>query len=354
MMAASRLLAPGTLFFFACALSLGGTPVARRVAIRIGLLDHPAPRKHHREPVPYLGGAAICLSTVTLILAVAVIEHGLRVKLLVVASGAAAMAAMGLVDDWRTMQPITKLVLQAGAAFALWAAGLRLHATGISFVDLALTILVVLAITNAVNLLDNMDGLSSGTVSIAAFAFFVAGWWLGQDFVWIVGIVLAGACLGFLPYNLSPARIFLGDAGTLLMGFLVSSLVLGLHLPDSPAITRAAVPLMIVAVPLFDMALVVVSRRRAGRPVSWGGRDHSSHRIAAMGATEAQVALITYAAGLLAAFAALVLVRSQSSSLTWVLLTSGLFAAALAGWFLEVRVELIKHLVESPADSLAD
>jgi UDP-GlcNAc:undecaprenyl-phosphate GlcNAc-1-phosphate transferase len=315
------------------------TPVAMKVALRVGLIDHPAPHKFHRRTTPYLGGAAVGLVVVIALLVALVLVPERRVQAATIALAGLAVAGIGLLDDWLTIGALLRLAVQTAAALSLWASGIRVSATGTTVIDLALMVFVVLAVTNAVNLLDNMDGISAGTVSINSLFFFLAAYSHGQRLVPILALALAGACLGFLPFNFSPARIFLGDAGTLFMGFVVAALALRLELPGYPAITRFAVPALILAVPIFDMTLVVLSRWRAGRPVFRGGTDHSSHRLVALGASPRMAALITYAAAMLSGVAALLLLQARSAAITW----AALAAAAVLGGILLWRFEKVSQ-----------
>jgi len=312
-----------------------GTPVAMKTALRFGLVDRPAPHKFHQRTTPYLGGAAIGLTVLVALAATLVLVPERRLQAATVALAGLAVAGIGLLDDVRTLGPRPRLAVQAAAAVAVGAVGIRVSATGTTLIDLPLMVFVVLAVTNAVNLLDNMDGIGAGTVAIASVFFFLASYAHGQRLVPTLALALAGACLGFLPFNFSPARIFLGDAGALFIGFMVAILALKLELPGYPAITRFAVPALILAIPIFDMSLVVMSRWRAGRPVFRGGTDHSSHRLVAVGASPRMAALITYAAAGLSGTAALALLQARSPALTWGVLLGG---AALAGallWLFE-------------------
>lgn len=307
----------------------GVTPIAMKLALKVGLVDRPGPNKFHGQPTPYLGGLAIAASVLAALAGAIVVYPELRLEFVAIALGGGAVAAVGLLDDWSTLSPAPRLAVQALAALGLWAVGIRVAPTGFAPVDIGLTILVVWAVTNATNLLDNMDGLSSGTAAIASLFFFVAAHWEGQRLVSLMAIMLAGACLGFLPHNFSPARIFLGDAGALFIGFLLAVLAIKLKLDGYPPITRAVVPMAIIAVPLFDMTLVVFSRWRGGRPVFRGGTDHSSHRLVALGVSPAAAALITYAAGLLTGGTALLLLWANNPRLSWEVAGLGVVGALL-------------------------
>jgi UDP-GlcNAc:undecaprenyl-phosphate/decaprenyl-phosphate GlcNAc-1-phosphate transferase len=311
------------------------TPVAIKAAIRIGLVDRPAPHKFHQRATPYLGGAAVGLPVLVALVAALALVPERRVQATTIAVAGLAIAGIGLLDDWMTLRALPRLTVQAAGALSLWASGIRISATGSVLIDLPLMVFVMLAVTNAVNLLDNMDGISAGTVAIACVFFFLAAYSSGQRLVPILALALAGACVGFLPFNFSPARIFLGDAGALFMGFIVGALALKLELPGYPAITRFAVPALILAVPMFDMSLVVLSRWRAGRPVFRGGTDHSSHRLVAVGASPRMAALLTYAATTLCGTSALFLLVARSPAATWAVLAAGTALAGVLLWRFE-------------------
>jgi UDP-GlcNAc:undecaprenyl-phosphate GlcNAc-1-phosphate transferase len=280
------------------------TPVAARLARRFGMLDHPSPNKVHGEPTPYLGGAAVAVSLIVVGAATA----GASGELLVILLGAMGLGAWGLVDDWRTIRPASKLVIEVGAAVALWVVGVRAGLFGVAVLDLPLTAFWVVAIVNAINLLDNMDGLAAGVAAIAALAFAVAG-----------------GSLGFLLHNFPPAKVFLGDAGTLMLGFLLAALGLKLDMVGQSGFVRSAVPALILTVPLIDMAFVIVRRVRERRPFYSGGIDHSSHLLAGLGLSRGEVAIVTYAAEALGCGAALLLLYASDG------IALGVFAASAVG-----------------------
>ena len=281
------------------------TPLAMRVARSLGIVDRPAPHKFHSQPTPYLGGLALAVVWLTGVLA----PGSIRAQTVLILIAASLVAVVGMLDDWRVLSPAPRLIVQALAGVLLWVADVRVDPIGIPLLDLVITVFVVMAVTNALNLLDNMDGLLAGTAAIAAGYFFVLAFWQEQWLVALMAVLLAGGCVGFLPYNLGGARIFLGDAGALFIGLLLAAIGIKVDLSGLPPLGRIAVPALILAVPLFDMLLVVVSRRRGGRPVFRGGTDHSSHRLVAVGASPRQAALLTYFAGTLAGGGALLIAQ---------------------------------------------
>jgi UDP-GlcNAc:undecaprenyl-phosphate GlcNAc-1-phosphate transferase len=270
-------------FLTALLVSVALTLVCERLARRLRMLAHPREDRWHRESIALLGGLAIMLT-------VAVVAAGLGTQLgrfapLLVLSF--AMGAVGLVDDVKTLRPQTKLAAQIVGAAVLIQFGTLLPLTQFAIVNLLLTLFWMVAITNAFNLLDNMDGLAAG-VAVLTAVFRLAIFLFDGDRAgaWMMA-ALAGAAGGFLLRNYPPAKIFMGDAGSLFLGFFLG----GVSLVSSYAQTRGVVavlmfPILLVLVPILDTAFVTVTRLLSGRPVSQGGRDHTSHRLVALGISE--------------------------------------------------------------------
>ena len=260
-------------------------PLAIRVATRRQVVDRPGGYKLQDDPVPYLGGVAIVLAFAAVVLAAALVRPPVSGfdELAVILGLGVGLAAVGLVDDLRGLGPFIRLGLQVAAAAGLLATdvGVRLVDGG-GPVDMAITVLWVAGITNAFNLLDNMDGLSAGTAMIAGLSFFLIAAVNGQFLVGALSAALAGCALGFLRHNFHPARIYMGDAGSLFLGFLLA--VLGLKLRfDAPRQITAFVPIVVLGLPILDTALVTIQRLRHGRNPLSGGRDHLSHRLVFIG-----------------------------------------------------------------------
>ncbi|MGE5179070.1 MAG: glycosyltransferase family 4 protein [Bacteroidota bacterium] len=263
---------------FAVALVL--TPLAARVARATGYLDHPDPRKHHPEPTPLLGGVAVAASVgagmwLTHALAGAEVEWP-RAGVL---CGAALSLVLGLVDDRRPMRALGKLVGQIAAALTLILWGAR----GGGFLAqqpllAALALVGVVALLNAVNFLDAMDGIVAAIVPIAAAGFLALSLLFGAGMDRALGWGLVGACAGFFVYNAPPARIFLGDAGSHLLGFALAALSLQ-ALDESLTVPHAAGVLWILSYPLFDVLFVIWDRLATGRPITVGSTDHTTHRL---------------------------------------------------------------------------
>lgn len=261
------------------------TPLAFRVARRRNLMDEPGPGKSHAEAVPYLGGVAIVVAFSLVILAAALLRpDGGNTRALAVTLGlGVGLALLGLVDDLRGLPVWLRIAVEAGAGVVVYATGTRAHLAGAGLgLDALVTVAWVVGITNAFNLLDNMDGLSAGVATIASFWFFVVSVVNGQYFVAVLALALVGCSAGFLRHNRFPARIYMGDAGSLYLGFVLSVLALRLRSYESLRLTFL-VPIMILAVPIFDTALVVVARSLHRRSPFHGGRDHTSHRLVFVG-----------------------------------------------------------------------
>ena len=269
----------------ALALSLGLVPVARHWALRLGVTDRPGKGKVHRVPTPYLGGLAVAAAV-----AGAAMVGGWRGEAMAVLGAALLVACVGLADDVGTARPSVRLAVETVAATIAFTAGARVQVLG-GWLDLALTIVWLVVLTNAYNLLDNMDACASSVVLVSASALLAAAALGDQVLVGTLAAALVGAAAGFLAYNCHPARIFLGDAGSLFLGFLVSATALKLRFPVDRHASVIAVGL-VAAPALFDTTLVVLSRVRAGRPIYIGGTDHTSHRLAGLGLPAGTVAVL--------------------------------------------------------------
>ena len=251
------------------------TPVAISVATRVGFHDHPSGYKAHQRPTPYLGGAAVLFA----VLAGTVTVGDDFVRLLPILACAAALFVVGTVDDRFTVKPSIRVAAELICAWILWATDLGWDVSGSDYINLLLTCAWIVALVNAFNLMDNMDGAAGTIAAVTGVVIAALALIQGDEALAALGFVLAGACAGFLRYNLaSPARIFLGDGGSMPVGFLVGALIMALPLDDEgwPVLVTA---LLLAGVPLLDTALVVISRRRRGISFLVGGTDHLTHRL---------------------------------------------------------------------------
>jgi UDP-GlcNAc:undecaprenyl-phosphate GlcNAc-1-phosphate transferase len=283
------------------------TPVALRAALSIGALDHPAPGKRHVEAVPYLGGLAIVAAFAVAVVAGALAWHpraGLS-ALGTMLGTALGLSVLGLVDDLagpRGLPVALRLGAEAAAAAAVWATGTRLALARVpAWLDAILAVGFLVGVANAYNLLDNIDGLSAGVAAIGAAGLCGIALLDGEYLVGVLAAALAGCAAGFLPLNFHPARIHMGDAGSLFLGFMLGSLALRMRTHALHRVDLAAL-LAVVAPALFDTGLVVVTRIARGQNPFVGGQDHTSHRLVALGmAVETAVGTIYAIAALMAA-----------------------------------------------------
>jgi len=322
----------GISFTAALAGALLLTPLAARLAVHLGVLDRPAPNKAHLRATPYLGGLAVAVGVVI----VGGLTAGASGQLVTVLVAALGLGVLGLLDDHRLVGPLIKLFVEISAAVALWLVGIGAGLFGVPALDLALTVVWVVGITNAINLLDNMDGLASGVTAISAITFFIISAQAGHFLVGALALAVAGSALGFLFHNFPPAKIFLGDAGTLLFGFLLAALGLKLDLVGENGFVRSAIPILALGVPIFDMIVVVIARIREGRPIYVGGLDHTSHRLAGRGLSARAVALLHYAGQITLSALAIALLFVTWGAALWIVIATSV--AALAGLWAVLRI----------------
>ena len=302
------------------------TPFARKLSWHLGFLDQPAARKVHVKATPLLGGAALgagmLLGVVGALFPRAMGGSTSPHSGLGTVLGLVCALALGLWDDRRGLGPIPKLFGQTLTAACFLSDGLSAPLTGIPVLNALLTVFWVVGLMNAVNFLDNMDGIASGIGVVAGLAFAVLGAWRGQPVEMILGAALAGGCAGFLFFNFSPASIFLGDAGSLLVGSALARLSLGASRNAEGSALGALVALIALAYPVFDITFVTWTRLSEGRKIYQGGRDHTSHRLDLLLRDHRLTALTIY--GICALLAAVALGVFRAASV-------GLGLAALAG-----------------------
>lgn len=273
-------------------LAIGSTPVMRLVALRFGVIDQPTARKIHANPVPLLGGAAIYVAFILVLLLFG--DRRYIHEVVGIFIGATLVSLMGVVDDRWGLGSYVKLLGQLLAACILVYSGVQVSIWG-NWLDIVVTIGWVVGITNAMNLLDNMDGLSGGIAMIAAVFFTLLASLSDQYLVGALAAALAGACAGFLVYNWNPAHIFMGDTGSLFLGFLLAAVGIKLRFPSNSDTITWMIPVMVLAVPVFDTTLVFISRLRRGKnPLTTPGKDHISHRLAFLTGSRREAVLLCY------------------------------------------------------------
>ena len=290
-------------FVGAIGLSLMLVPAVREYARNREIIDTPGGHKSHRAPVPYLGGVAMVVAfSVAMVIGVVVRRSaqfddgqisitfgnlfsqgdGLVRELAVVLGLALVFAAMGLIDDLRGLSPVFRFVVGLGLATVLVSYGVVLETPLPNWLDLVISVVWILGMTNAFNLLDNIDGLAAGTAAIASGAFFMIAILNDQQYSALLAIGLAGAMLGFLRSNFAPATIYMGDAGSLFIGFMMAYLGLKMR-TNVTEIPQLFAPVLVLGVAVLDTTVVVVSRLRRGLSPFTGGQDHLSHRFLRLG-----------------------------------------------------------------------
>jgi UDP-GlcNAc:undecaprenyl-phosphate GlcNAc-1-phosphate transferase len=306
----------------------------RALAIRLGAMDAPnLARKTQATPVPYLGGVAIALGiTITTLAAVFVGGNKsgenvsqLKDLALTVLLPALLLGAMGLVDDLRSLSPwprlITQSVVGSIVAFIIVQGGTVGTPFGTSTLNTAVTIFWIVGICNSINFFDNLDGAASGAVAIAALGVFFIAFDRGQELVSALSIVTAGATIGFLMWNKSPAKIYMGDAGALFLGVIISVATIRLNPGITPTWKSLTIPVILLAVPLLDTCVAVFSRLARGLSPLTGGKDHLSHRLVRAGLSRRVVAVGLWSASGMCAVVA-VLVYQYPDSLGSLLITA--------------------------------
>lgn len=305
-------------------ISFAMTPLVRSLALRNGWVARPRSDRWHKKKTALMGGIAIFTGAAIPLLIIGDF-HSIWKKVIhagnggalpdiaaVVLCGATLLFILGLVDDFFSLKPQNKLIGQIVVASMVVFLGFRLNWFVSMTLDTMVTLVWIVGITNAFNLLDNMDGLCAGITLIASLA--LAALYLGNDAGAVsVALVIGGSCLAFLLYNFNPASIFMGDCGSLVLGFSLSVLSLyhGEFIAKNP-LSKFAVPLLMLMVPLADTTLVTIIRLLSGRKASTGGRDHASHRLVLMGFSEKSAVLCLYGIGLISGTAGVFVSRSDT------------------------------------------
>lgn len=286
-------------------------PLAIKVAVHRDIVDRPGGYKLQSDPVPYLGGLAIVLAFAIVVMLSAVIRpprSGFE-ELAIILVGGLVLSLMGLIDDIRGLSPFVRLGVMIAVATGVVTSGVEVRLVdGGGPVDVGLTVLWIVGLTNAFNLLDNMDGLSAGIATIGALSLAVIAAVNGQFLVGALAAALAGCAVGFLRHNYHPARIYMGDAGSLFLGFVLAVLAIKLRF-SAPRQVTAFVPLVVFALPILDTTLVTMTRLLQRLNPLTGGRDHLSHRLVLLGLSVRQAVGVLYGVAILLGWAGLIMSR---------------------------------------------
>src|SRR5499425_1357166 len=328
-------------FLIAASASLLLTFPVRALALRVGMVDLPGPRKVHLKPIPLLGGLAMYGGVMMSILIV--FDGAARAQVLGIVTGATLVAVVGFLDDRGLLHHQIKLF--AGmplAAVILLASGIHAQVFGglISgnvgrWMDFALTVIWVVGITASFSILDHMDGLCAGVAAMASVFFAMLAYLNGQTLVTVLAAAVLGAAAGFLRWNFKPAKIFMGDGGAMFLGFLMATLGLKLRIENATHLSSWLAPVLILGTAIFDTTLVTISRARRGLlPFAAPGKDHSAHRLANLGFGERGAVVAMYLGGAIGGSAAVVTAYASSLGAAMVALLA-VTAMALAVVWLE-------------------
>jgi UDP-GlcNAc:undecaprenyl-phosphate GlcNAc-1-phosphate transferase len=329
-------------FVLSFVFALCWTPLMRKAAIQLGIVDKPDGKlKKHEDTIAYLGGIAVFASFLLTVGVLTDFKDGETLGLLL--SGCIALL-VGLIDDFGVLTPSQKMLGQALAALVLIKSGTFIKLTFLPlWVAVPLTIFWILAVTNAFNIIDIMDGLASGVAAVAAISIAAANHMAGRSAQAFLAVVLAGAAIGFLRHNFHPARIFLGDAGSMFVGFMLAALSMnaGYTRVNNTGVglfLAVISPIFILGIPLFDLMLVMFIRWRKGIPVTKGSPDHFALRLRRCNLSVRETTVTTYIIGALLGGAALMI---SNIRLEWAVATmGGMMSLACLSAYLLMKVDM--------------
>ena len=335
------------IFIIAMVISLALTPLVKKLAVKLDIIDIPKDeRRVHNKPIPLIGGLAIYISFMAMLVG----TGDLSKEKLAILIGGTIILIGGLLDDKYDLRPLHKLLFQISAALVLIFMGVEINLLTnpftkyISFLNLArwlsipVTLIWIVGVTNAFNLIDGLDGLSSGLALISSVSMLIVSVITGRDEAVLLNSILTGSILGFLPYNFNPASIFLGDTGAQLLGFLLSSIAIIGAVKSATAITLA-VPIIALGVPLYDTAFAIIRRKINGKPIMQADRGHLHHRLLALGFSQKKAVIIMYLIsgilGLMSILAAAM--SSKASYIFMIIVIIILFLLAIKLGFIKSR-----------------
>ena len=275
---------------FGAALCL--TPLTRQIAMRLGVTAAPNRRGIHSRHVPLMGGAAIYFAFVLSALLFSPPDY--LIELGAIVAGATLLALIGYLDDRRHLSPRIRLVVMTIAAAVAALSGVQIDLVGSPLIDIPLTLFWIVALINAINWIDNMDGLAAGTAAITSAFFLLLALSQGQILVSMLAAAIFGSAVGFLIYNFNPSSTFMGDMGAYTLGFVLAILAIKLKFTAQPLNVTWMVPVFVLALPIIDINLAIVTRLLERRPLMLAARDHTSHRLLRLGLTQRQTLALLY------------------------------------------------------------
>lgn len=318
-------------FILAAVVSFASTPLVRKLAFKIGAVDIPKDdRRVHKEAMPLIGGLAIALGVFVGML----IFMPLSRKVISIIIGGSIILIGGIIDDVKDMSARDKMLVQIIAAGVLVFGGIRINfitnpfSGGIFYLgwlSIPISLFWIVGITNTINFIDGLDGLSAGVAMISSLSLMVVASKLGYSNVVILAALLGGACLGFLPHNFNPAKIFMGDTGAMFLGFILATISIEGVMKSVTAVAVLA-PVIILGVPIFDTAFAIIRRLLSGQSVATADRGHLHHRLLDRGFSQKKAVLILY--GLSAVFGVFAILISGANNKEAIFLSLGLLVIA--------------------------
>lgn len=297
---------------FAASLSL--TPITRQIAMRLGVTAAPNKRNIHSHHMPLLGGMAIYVAFVLSILLFSPVNY--LAELGAIVAGTTLLAWIGYLDDRKDLSARSRLVVMTIAALVVTLSGVQIRLFGTPLIDIPLTLFWIVALINAVNWIDNMDGLAAGISAIASGFFLFISVTQGQIFVSMLAGAIFGSAVGFLTYNFNPSSTFMGDMGAYTLGFVLAILAIKLKFATQPLNVTWMVPIFVLAIPVLDINLAILTRLAERRSPMQAGKDHISHRLMSIGFSQRGILFILYGGGILFGIIA-VIVSQVQSDLAW-------------------------------------
>ena len=321
-------------FLVAVAISYVFTPIVRKFAIKIGAVDVPKDdRRVHKEAMPFLGGIAIFVSFVISVLLFLPLDGSTFAILM----GATVIVISGILDDLKDLSPKAKLLFQITAAIILVLGGVKIEfitnpfsststLVMIGWLSIPITIFWIVGITNTVNLIDGLDGLAAGVAMISSISLMLVAYKFSYREITILAAIVAGGCLGFLPFNFNPAKIFMGDTGALFLGFILAAISIE-GIMKSVATIAVVVPIIILGIPIFDTTFAIFRRLLNGQSIMAADKGHLHHRLLNMGFSQRKTVLILY--GISAIFGLMAVLIAKANSRQAVYLSMITFVAAI-------------------------
>lgn len=321
-------------FVLALFISLFSTPLVKKLAFKVGAVDVPKDdRRVHNEPMPSIGGLAIFISVVLVILIFLPIDK----SILSILMGGTVIVMGGIVDDLREIRPRTKFAVQILAGLILIYGGVKVDFITnpfarnssliyLNWLSIPITLFWVVGITNTLNFIDGLDGLSAGVAMISSLSLMIVAGKFGYTNIIILSAAVAGACLGFLPFNFNPAKIFMGDTGALFLGFMLAAISIE-GVMKSVATIAVAAPILILGVPIFDTTFAIFRRLLNGQSVAAADKGHLHHRLLDKGFSQKKSVLILYSIS--AIFGIFAILVSKANSKQAVYLAVGMFVIAI-------------------------